>query len=76
MDDSEQDRIPEDSEHDPLMPPGGDAVPSDAGAYIGHEAELARETIPGGVQRGDARVSAVATQSAGAGARAHTPPPR
>lgn len=74
MDENEQERFPEGSEHDPLMPPGGDAVPTDAGAYIGHEPELARETIPGGVQRGDTRVAAVATQIAGAGAQAHTPP--
>jgi hypothetical protein len=58
--------------HDPLMPPGGDGKPRDPGAYIGHEPELARETIPGGVKRGDRRVSAVATQPTGAGARAHT----
>ena len=57
---------------DPLLPPGGDVQPEDPGAYIGHEPELARETIPGGVQRGDVRVSAVATQPTGAGARAHT----
>lgn len=58
-------------EHDPLLPPGGDEVPTDAGGYIGHEPELARETIPGGVQRGDVRVSGVATQPTGSGARAH-----
>jgi hypothetical protein len=34
----------------------------DAGAYIGRKPERATETIPGGVQRGDQRVSAVATQ--------------
>ena len=38
------------------MPPGGHAVPTDAGAYIGHEPELARQTIPSGVQQGDVRV--------------------
>lgn len=59
-------------QHDPLLPPGGDAQPQDPGAFIGHEPELARETIPGGVQRGDRRVSGVATQPTGAGARAHT----
>ncbi|MGZ8800949.1 MAG: hypothetical protein ACXWXF_13400 [Aeromicrobium sp.] len=30
----------------------------DPGAYIGHEPELAEETIPGGVGPGDERVSA------------------
>lgn len=34
----------------------------DAGAYIGRMPERATETIPGGVQRDDQRVSAVATQ--------------
>lgn len=34
----------------------------DAGAYIGRMPERATETIPGGVQRRDERVSAVATQ--------------
>jgi hypothetical protein len=36
--------------------------PRDAGAYIGRKPERATETIPGGVQRSDERVSAVATQ--------------
>ena len=40
----------------------------DPGAYIGHEPEFASETIPGGVQPGDERVSALATQSTGVGA--------
>ncbi|CAN5456094.1 hypothetical protein BH20CHL6_BH20CHL6_09040 [soil metagenome] len=40
----------------------------DAGAYIGHEPELAAETIPGGVQPDDERVAGTATQSSGAGA--------
>ncbi|MFN8623822.1 MAG: hypothetical protein U0869_24030 [Chloroflexota bacterium] len=60
------------TQHDPLLPPGGDETPSDAGGYIGHEPELARETIPDGVRRGDVRVSGVATQPTGSGARAHT----
>jgi hypothetical protein len=34
----------------------------DAGAYIGRKPERATETVPGGVGRGDRRVSAVATQ--------------
>lgn len=34
----------------------------DAGAYIGRMPERASETIPGGVQRADERVAAVATQ--------------
>jgi hypothetical protein len=34
----------------------------DPGAYIGHEPERATETIPGGVQPQDERVSAVASQ--------------
>jgi hypothetical protein len=57
---------------DPNLPPGGEGRPTDAGGYIGHEPELARETIPGGVQPGDVRVSGGATQPTGAGARAHT----
>jgi hypothetical protein len=36
--------------------------PRDAGAYIGRKPERATETIPGGVQARDERVSAVATQ--------------
>jgi hypothetical protein len=40
----------------------------DPGAYIGHEPEFASETIPGGVQPADERVSAVDTQSSGVGA--------
>lgn len=34
----------------------------DPGAYIGHEPERSTETIPGGVQPQDERVSAVASQ--------------
>lgn len=70
MDENKQDRRPDDTHHDPLLPPGGDGVPTDAGGYIGQEPELARETIPGGVQRGDVRVAAVATQPTGAGMQA------
>ena len=40
----------------------------DPGAYIGHEPEFAAETIPGGVQPKDERVSALDTQSTGVGA--------
>ena len=47
--------------------------PLDPGAFIGHEPELALETIPGGIQRGDERVSAVATQSTGPAARGANP---
>ena len=39
----------------------------DPGAYIGHEPEFAAETIPGGVQPKDERVSALDTQSTGVG---------
>jgi len=70
MDENTQDRSTENDRHDPLKPPGGDGVPTDPGGYIGHEPELARETIPGGVQRGDVRVAGVATQPTGAGADA------
>ncbi len=59
-------RLQGDPDQDPLMPPRSHEVPTDAGAYIGHEPELARQTIPGGIQRGDVRVSAVATQPTGA----------
>ena len=40
----------------------------DPGAYIGHEPEFAAETIPGGVQPKDERVSALDTRSTGVGA--------
>ena len=70
MDENPQAPRSGDTNHDPLLPPGGDAVPTDAGGYIGHEPELARETIPGGVQQGDVRVAGVATQPTGAGAGA------
>jgi hypothetical protein len=66
MNENARDRRPGDADHDPLMPPGGDEDPTDAGGYIGHEPELARETIPGGVQRGDVRVAAVGTRPTGA----------
>lgn len=39
----------------------------DAGAYIGHEPEMAAETIPGGVHDEDERVAAADTRSTGAG---------
>jgi hypothetical protein len=49
-------------------PPAGEPEwPADPGAYIGHEPEMAEETIPGGVGRDDERVSAVATQGTGVG---------
>ena len=44
--------------------------PQDPGAYIGHEPELAAETIPGGVGPEDERVAGTATQSTGVGAEA------
>ena len=44
--------------------------PTDPGAYIGHEPELAAETIPGGVGPEDERVAGTATQSTGVGAEA------
>lgn len=69
---SEHERDRSSTQHDPRLPPGGDETPSDAGGYIGHEPELARETIPGGVQPGDVRVAGVATQPTGAGEREHT----
>jgi hypothetical protein len=71
MNENAHDRRPGEADRDPLMPPGGEEVPTDAGGYIGHEPELARETIPGGVQRGDVRVAAVATRPTGAGSDAH-----
>ena len=40
----------------------------DPGAFIGHEPELAAETIPGGVQPDDERVAGYASQSSGVGA--------
>jgi len=40
----------------------------DPGAYIGHEPEFEAETIPGGIGAKDERVSALDTQSTGAGA--------
>jgi len=44
------------------------AATPDAGAYIGHEPEMAAETIPGGVDDTDERVAAGDTRSTGAGA--------
>jgi hypothetical protein len=40
----------------------GRTAGEDPGAYIGHEPERATETIPGGVQPDDERVSGVASQ--------------
>jgi hypothetical protein len=57
---------------DPLKPPGAGVRPTDAGGYIGHEPELAQETIPGGVQPGDVRIAGVATQPAALGERTGT----
>ena len=45
----------------------------DPGAFIGKEPELAAETIPGGVQRGDERIAAGATQSTGPANRGANP---
>lgn len=45
-----------------------DEKPASPGAYIGHEPELAAETIPGGVAPRDERVAGTATQSTGVGA--------
>ncbi len=39
----------------------------DGGAYIGNRPELASETIPGGVDDDDERVSVADTQSSGEG---------
>lgn len=39
----------------------------DGGAYIGNRPELASDTIPGGVNEDDERVSALDTQSSGEG---------
>jgi hypothetical protein len=47
--------------------------PSDPGGYIGHEPELASETIPGGVGPDDERVAGTATQSTGEGAARRRP---
>lgn len=43
----------------------------DPGAYIGHEPELAAETIPGGVQPADERVAGYASRSSGIGGADH-----
>lgn len=53
-------------------PPGPTEDPErteglDPGAFIGHEPERMAETIPGGVGPADERISAVDTQSTGAG---------
>ena len=42
--------------------------PTNPGAYIGQEPELAAETIPGGVQPEDERVAAHSTQTGPASA--------
>jgi hypothetical protein len=41
--------------------------PLDGGAYIGNRAELADETIPGGVGEDDERVAAYDSRSSGEG---------
>jgi hypothetical protein len=52
----------------PGRPPAGEPEwPADPGAYIGHEPEMAEETIPGGIGPEDERVSAVDTQGTGVG---------
>lgn len=48
--------------------PAPDPDAPDPGAYIGRKPEFAAETIPGGVDPDDERVSAGETQSSGAGA--------
>ena len=48
----------------PPPPRSQEEKPHDPGAYIGRKPERATETIPGGVGRGDVRVSAVGTQPA------------
>jgi hypothetical protein len=58
----------------PESPPRPHELEStDPGAYIGHEPERSTETIPGGVQPADERVSAVASQT-GAPVDDGTPP--
>jgi hypothetical protein len=49
-------------------PERADEHPTEPGAYIGREPERAADTIPGGVRRDDARISAGDTQSTGVGA--------
>lgn len=67
------DRAPDggDPRTDPAEDDGRPRYPDDrdAGAFIGR-GEPAADSIPGGVQRGDERVSAVDTQSTGVGDRA------
>ena len=53
--------------HDAPHPDPENREEHDPGAYIGHEPEFASETIPGGVQPKDERVSALDTQSTGVG---------
>jgi hypothetical protein len=45
----------------------------DPGAFIGHEPELAVETIPGGVRPDDVRVSAFGSQSNGVANQGEVP---
>jgi hypothetical protein len=41
----------------------GRTAGADPGAYVGHEPERETETIPGGLEKRDERVAAVATRS-------------
>jgi hypothetical protein len=47
----------------PLPPVDKEAL--DPGAFVGHERELAAESIPGGLRRDDQRVAAYGSQSDG-----------
>jgi hypothetical protein len=69
----ETDPAPEERAAFPTTPgePGADGVkpdwPLDAGAYIGHEPELAADRLPEGLTAADERVAAHSTQSTGVG---------
>ena len=60
-------RAPDRPDDDPNDRRNARTEDRDAGAYIGHDPELAAETIPGGIRPDDERVAATASQSSGEG---------
>lgn len=72
----DQPRVPE-SEQPQVGQPGTGRrridEPADAGAFLGREAELGQDSIPGGLQRDDERIAGEATQSTGPAQRGRNP---
>ena len=64
---AEREQRPDESERT------SDDQPIDAGAFVGHEPELAMDTVPGGVRRGDERIAGNASESTGVANRGANP---